>query len=261
MLEQEDLDILDICLPTYLHTKFALEAMERGIHVLCEKPIPLEIADVDLLYKTAEENHVKFMIAQVLRFWPEYQLLKEIYDSQRYGRLLSGEMERLGTYPKWSWDGWMMDEVRSGFVPFDLHIHDLDFIVYAFGSPKDVHCFRSKQPDQDYLHAVYSFPGFTISAEASWYASDYPFHMSFRFQFENAVVAYENGKMCIYQRNEKTLSPFDDRDSGEFSQLPKGSGYANEIQYFTDCVRFDRAQTMVKKEELTEVLRILKSIP
>ena len=100
MLEKEKLDILDICVPTFLHTKFALAAMKKGIHVLCEKPVSMEVGDVDLLYRTAEENHVKFMVAQCIRFWPEYVLLKEIYDTGRYGKLLSGEMERLGCYPR-----------------------------------------------------------------------------------------------------------------------------------------------------------------
>lgn len=46
-------------------------------------------------------------------------------------------MHRLSGIPKWSWDDWMRDEKRSGLVPFDLHIHDLDFIVYAFGKPEN----------------------------------------------------------------------------------------------------------------------------
>ena len=249
MLEKEKLDILDICVPTFLHTKFALAAMKKGIHVLCEKPVSMEVGDVELLYRTAEENHVKFMVAQCIRFWPEYVLLKEIYDTGRYGKLLSGEMERLGCYPKWSWDGWMMDEPRSGFVPFDLHIHDLDFVVYAFGAPVKVDHFRSKQKDQDFLHAVYSYPDFFISAEASWFAAPYPFHMSFRFQFEEAVVAYEGAKLSIYQRDGKVVCPFDDTDAAEFSQLPQSSGYANEIHYFYDCVRQNKPQNIVKKEE------------
>lgn len=260
MLDEENLDILDICLPTFLHTKFAVEAMERGIHVLCEKPVSLEIEDVDLLYRTAEKNGVKFMVAQVIRFWPEYQLLKEIYDTKRYGKLLSGEMERLGVHPKWSWDSWMMDEKRSGAVPFDLHIHDLDFAVYAFGAPSKVTHFRSKRPDQDYLNAVYSYPEFSITTEASWYAAGYPFHMSFRFQFEDAVAAYENGKMSIYLRDDRVICPFEEANAGEFSQLPQGSGYTNEIQYFVDCVRYDRPQTIVKQGELETVLQILKQL-
>lgn len=134
MLEKEDVDILDICLPTFLHADFAVKAMEKGINVICEKPISLKREDVQRVYSTAKNNNVCFMIAQVLRFWPEYEVVKSIYDSGKYGKLLSASMRRLGGIPKWSWDDWMRDEKRSGLVPFDLHIHDLDFIVYASAS-------------------------------------------------------------------------------------------------------------------------------
>ena len=129
MLENENIDILDICLPTYLHADYAVKAMEKGINVICEKPISLKEEDVERVYSTAERMNVKFMVAQVLRFWPEYELIKELYDTNKYGKLLSGYMSRLGTCPKWSWDNWMRDEARSGFVPYDLHIHDLDFLT------------------------------------------------------------------------------------------------------------------------------------
>ena len=104
-------------------------AHEKGINVICEKPISLKEEDVERVYSTAKKMNVKFMVAQVLRFWPEYELLKELYDSKKYGKLLSGYMCRLGACPKWSWDNWMKDPNRSGLVPYDLHVHDLDFMV------------------------------------------------------------------------------------------------------------------------------------
>ena len=70
MLEKEELDILDICLPTYLHADAAVQAMNKGIHVISEKPISLKKEDVARIYEAAERNHVTFMVAQVLRFWP-----------------------------------------------------------------------------------------------------------------------------------------------------------------------------------------------
>ena len=152
MLAKEQLDILDICLPTYLHADAAVKAMERGIHVLSEKPVSLKTEDVHRLYETAKRNNVRFMVAQVLRFWPEYVYLKEIYDSSRYGKLLSGRMARLGHMPGWSWDNWMKDESRSGLVPFDLHIHDLDFMVYTFGKPKQVSSFPCPPPGSGCVH-------------------------------------------------------------------------------------------------------------
>ena len=76
MLKNEELDILDICLPTYLHADYAVRAMEKGIHVLCEKPVSLKSEDVERVYSTAHRMHVNFMVAHVLRFWPEYMLLE-----------------------------------------------------------------------------------------------------------------------------------------------------------------------------------------
>ena len=261
MLDNEQLDILDICLPTYLHADFAVKAMERGINVICEKPISLRNEDVERVYSTAKKNNVKFMVAQVLRFWPEYELLKEIYDTKKYGKLLSGTMTRLGCYPRWSWDGWMMDEKRSGLVPFDLHIHDLDFMVYAFGMPKVAYQYRSKLPDQDFVSISYDFGEFSINSEASWYATCYPFTAEFRFQFEDAIVANENGKMVIYCRDDVKidLSQEAEGDTGSIN-LPKSDAYANEINYFANCVMNDLPVEKVKAEELACVLNILNSL-
>lgn len=261
MLEKEQFDIIDICLPTYLHADFAVKAMEKGINVITEKPISLKKEDVKRVYSTAKKNNVKFMVAQVLRFWPEYVLLKEIYDTKKYGKLLSGSMIRLGGMPKWSWDGWMSDEKRSGLVPFDLHIHDLDFMVYAFGMPKVTYQYRSKLPNQDYICLNYDFGDFSIHSEASWYAPDYPFKAEFRFQFEDAIVSNENGKMII-MKNDNTvidLSQEAEGDTGNIN-LPKSNAYANEIHYFADCVEKDLPIEKMKPEELQCVLEILNSL-
>lgn len=261
MLANEELDILDICLPTYLHAEVAIKAMDMGINVVTEKPISLKKEDVARVYEAAERNNVKFMVAQVLRFWPEYELLKEIYDSKRYGKLLSGTMTRLGCYPKWSWDGWMMDEKRSGLVPFDLHIHDLDYMVYAFGKPTVAHKFRSKLPDQDFMSITYNFGDFCINTEASWYATSYPFTAEFRFQFENAVVANENGKMMIYLRDDERIDLSNDAegDTGAIN-LPKSDAYANELNYFADCVVNNTPIEKMAPDELECVLDIINNL-
>ena len=206
MLRCEKLDILDICLPTYLHVDYAVKAMEQGIHVICEKPIAFREEDVHRAYEAAHSNGVCFMIAQVLRFWPEYELLKDIYDSGRYGKLLSGNMHRLGQKPKWSWDNWMLDEKRSGLVLYDLHVHDVDFMVYAFGAPESVHRRRARNDQQDYLCGVYSYPDFFITAEASWYAAPLPFGAGFRFQFEEALVVWDKGVFTIFENNGTILN-------------------------------------------------------
>ncbi len=261
MLDGEQLDILDICLPTYLHADYAVRAMERGIHVICEKPISLKGEDVERVYDAARRNGVKFMVAQVLRFWPEYMLLKELYDSGKYGKLLSGSMSRLGGIPKWSWDNWMKDEKRSGLVPYDLHIHDLDFLVYAFGAPSGSQLHRVKRPDQDYMSVVYEFPGFFVNTEASWFAAPLPFTASFRFQFEKAILAYEK-EQCMLYVEDGTVTDLTEAAEGDTGgiNLPKSDAYAAEIRYFTDCVLENRFPDRVKPEELSQVIQILNNL-
>lgn len=258
MIEKEKPDIVDICLPTFLHIEYSLKAIRRGINVICEKPVSLHRDDIEKVYGAAKENGVHFMIAQVLRFWPEYEFVEEVYRTGKYGKLLSGNMSRLSLRPKWTWDGWMTDEKRSGLVPFDLHIHDLDFMVWAFGKPVNAYRNRSKQPDQDYISATYEYDGFFINTEASWYNSPIPFEMSFRFQFEKAVIVFKEGKLTIYESNGNTILPGEtsSADTGDIS-IPKSDAYANEIRYFTDAVINGTPIERVTPESLDTVLSLL----
>ena len=261
MLENENIDILDICLPTYLHADYAVKAMEKGINVICEKPVSLKEEDVERVYSTAKRMNVKFMVAQVLRFWPEYELIKELYDTKKYGKLLSGYMNRLGPCPKWSWDNWMKDPLRSGLVPYDLHVHDLDFMVYAFGQPVTVQSSRSKRPEQDYISATYKFDDFFVTTEAAWYAAPLPFGAGFRFQFEEALVTYENGRCMVYQNDDTILDLSAGESAGEGSiNLPRTNAYANEIHYFAECVRTGKNPDRIKPSELETVINILNRI-
>lgn len=261
MLENEEIDILDICLPTYLHADYAVKAMEKGIHVICEKPVSLKEEDVARVYPAAQKMNVKFMVAQVLRFWSEYELIKEIYDTGKYGKLLSGYMSRLGTCPKWSWDNWMQDPLRSGLVPYDLHVHDLDFMVYAFGQPVSVHSQRSKRPEQDYISAVYNYDDFFITAEAAWYAAPLPFGAGYRFQFEDALITYIDGRCMVYQNDGTVLNLSAGEIGGAGSlNLPRTNAYANEIHYFAECVLMGKAPDRIKPAELETVIKILNGI-
>ena len=260
MLEKEKIDILDICLPTYLHVDFAVKAMEKGINVICEKPISLKEEDVKRAYDTAEANNVKFMIAQVLRFWPEYEFVKSCYETGRYGKLLSGVMHRLGSMPKWSFDNWMMDVNRSGLVPYDLHIHDLDFVIWAFGKPNNDTMRRARKENQDYIAGIYDYDDFFIMVESSWYtSSDFTFKSGFRFQFEDALLEYTDAKLTIYEANGETVmfNVSDDKSMGDIG-LPSTNAYENEIEYFMNCVLENKPADKVKPQELSDVINILK---
>ena len=263
MLEKEKLDIVDVCVPTYLHIEFSLKALNKGIHVVCEKPISLHAEDVAKVYDAAQKNGVKFMVAQVVRFMLPYDYLKEVFSSSKYGKLLSGTMSRIGPYPKWSYNNWMLDESLSGLVPYDVHIHDLDYLVYAFGKPCGVSAKRAKSTGGvDYLNATYDYGDFFINVEGSWYDAPFPFSYSFKFQFENAVLAHSSdGKFIIYEKDGTVLdlTPGAVNDNGDIG-LPASNAYEDELRYFFTCVKEGRPADKIKPEELTAVLETVQLV-
>ncbi len=262
MIAAEKPDILDICLPTFLHPEYSIKALNMGINVICEKPISMHREDVKAIYDAAEKNNVKFMVAQVLRFWPEYEYVKEAYDTGKYGKLLYGTMSRLGNMPLGKWENWMADEKRSGLVPYDLHIHDLDFLIYMLGQPSDIRCSRVRRDQSyDYLSVLYTFGDIIVNTEAGWDCTPHPFGSSFRFQFEDALLAIENKKLIIHTADKQTIefSPEAQGESADKSDLNlvQSNAYANEIYYFVDCVLHDRQPEKVVPAQLETVIDII----
>src|SRR5512145_2441470 len=135
LIAEADVDVVDICLPTDLHASCAIQALEAGKHVLCEKPMALTASDADQMIAAAYTAGRQLMIAHCLRFWPEYQFLRQCIADRRYGRLLSLNMWRMGGHPSWAARGWFADPARSGGMALDLHIHDVDFANAVLGRP------------------------------------------------------------------------------------------------------------------------------
>ena len=97
-----DIDAVDICLPTHLHSVFACKALEAGKHVFCEKPLGSNPEDADRIVESAEMSGCILQVGQCLRFWPEYMALKEIADNETYGPVHTAAFTRLSPCPTWS---------------------------------------------------------------------------------------------------------------------------------------------------------------
>ena len=80
----QNIDMIDICLPTYLHEACILQAVSAGKHVLCEKPVTLTMESFQRIKEAVNLAGVKFMLAQVLRFWPEYERITELRDKRLF---------------------------------------------------------------------------------------------------------------------------------------------------------------------------------
>ena len=153
----------------------------------------------------------------------------------------------------------MRDPERSGMVPFDLHIHDLDFMIYAFGKPTGMTRYRAGTPTQDYFEAIYQYPDFFISGEAAWFDCNYRFQSAYRFQFEKAVMEFKDGKLTIFHQSGEVENPGEKEGEGD-GYVPKTNAYFNEIRYFTDCVLSGKDCDRVKPGELRTVLELIDQL-
>ena len=258
----EDLDFVDIAVPSYLHRELSCKSLARGIHTVCEKPLALSQEDGKTIFDTAREHGACFMTAQVVRFMRPYAALREMLQSKKYGEVLRAEFRRLSGTPVWSWENWMLDEKKSGGVPFDLSIHDVDFIVSVFGLPDSVRKHRATCSEDGYTDAytvTMQYGPAQITAEAGWYNCAVPFKADFRVVCEKAVIVYDQ-EMTVYPRGHQTAPVKIDlavpQTEVKGINLTSDDGYYEELCYFKDCALAGKATDFVPEEEVLAVLKL-----
>ena len=241
-LVDSNLDIVDICLPTDLHPEVSIAALAAGKHVLCEKPMALTSTDCDRMIAAAHESNRILMIAQVLRFWPEYLALKEFVEKRQFGAVRSATFVRQCGLPDWS--KWLPVSARSGGAVVDLLIHDIDQIIWLFGTPQWV---AAKQlGDADALTATFFYPvGPEVRLQGGWFAPGAPLQMSFQVRAERAAMEFTSDGL--------TLS---DQDGQQKKVEATGDGYEAEISYFMDCIRDGRQPARCLPEDSARSLQI-----
>lgn len=241
LIAETDVDVIDVCLPTYLHPEYVIAALESGRHVLCEKPMALTPQLADEMIAAAEANDRYLMVGQCLRFWPEYQVLHDAVENETYGELRSLNMYRHGGLPIWSWNNWYLDEARSGGMILDLHIHDTDYVNYLLGTPDTIQAVGQHHERGGYriVHACYSYDdGPQVHMHAGWSPAQIPFRMGFDAWFERGFLRYEN----YAQPTLKVFKNFEAAEA-ELVEFEPGSGYYNEIAYFLDCIENETPPT------------------
>ena len=240
LIENANVDIIDICLPTYLHAEAALAAMKKVKYVFIEKPVALTVEEGKELIKKSKETGCQVQIGQVIRFWDEYVELKKIFDSGIYGSVVNANFRRISPRPDWGWEDWLLDNKRSGGAAQDLHIHDTDYVLSLFGEPKRFYSVKnSKGEKNSYINTLMQYDDFAVNVEGTWnLPTSYPFTAEFRVVFERAVVENAGGKFMLYDENgaseikiEKKELAGEELKGGNISDL---GGYYNELVYFCE---------------------------
>lgn len=175
LLDMNELDMVVIGAPNDLHSQITVDAAAAGKHVVCEKPLCLNLADADRMIEACAKAGVKLMYAEELCFAPKYVRLKQLLDEGALGTptLLKHAEKHDGPHAAHFWDV----ERAGGGATMDLGCHAIEFFRWLLDRPKiksvyaqmatQVHGDKTKGDDNALI--VLEFEGGCVAlAEESW---------------------------------------------------------------------------------------------
>jgi predicted dehydrogenase len=254
LLAAAQVDCVDLCTPTYLHAEQAVRCLEAGKHVICEKPMALNVAEGRRMIDAASAAGKFLFIAQCIRFWPAYEVLARMVADGSLGRVVSAKFTRLSATAGWSEGGWLLDSDLSGGALLDLHIHDVDFLTSLWGLPpavRTVAANRFSAGDRvDHVSTQYLYPDFACVAEGGWAMSPaFPFQMAYQVLGEKGVLDFNtlnDPALMFYPMEGDKCAP----------DVEPGAGYAREMDYFFSCLTTGHAPTRVTPEQALQSVRV-----
>lgn len=269
MLEIDHLDLVVIGAPNHLHAAITIDAAAAGKHVVCEKPLCLNLAEADRMIEACRAAGVKLMYAEELCFAPKYVRLKQLLDSGALGYpvLIKQSEKHDGPHAAHFWDV----ERAGGGVTMDMGCHAIEFFRWMLGRPK--------------ITSVYAQMGNYVHRDKT--RGD-----------DNAILVLEleNGVVALAEESWTKLGGMDDRAEVHgskgvaYADLLHGNaietysavgydyavekaggtvgwsftiyeeawnyGFPQEMAHFVDCVLHDR-QPLVTGEDGRAVLEVL----
>lgn len=259
LINDPNVDAVDICLPTYLHADIAIKALKAWKYVLCEKPLTVDLKEADRIVAASKKSKGFIMPAHCMRFWPEWDWLKKAIVSKEFGKVHSATFKRFAAAPGWSAKNWILNPKLSGAALFDLHIHDADFVRFAFGDPQAVFSVgnggKSTRDGVDHVITSYLFknPKLVVVAEGGWNAdTSYPFTMRYTVVFDKATADFDASRegrtLVLHRANTK------EADVIKVSPL---NGWQLEIDYFLQCVENKKKPKLITVEDARKSLALV----
>ncbi|MDD4125352.1 MAG: Gfo/Idh/MocA family oxidoreductase [Eubacteriales bacterium] len=248
MIEKENLDVVHLCLPHYLHSVVAIYAMEHGVNVLTEKPMAIKLEDAKAMIETAGRTG-KFLGCI---FQNHYNagtvLVKDLYDKGELGKIKSAKCavtwDRSDSYYTSSdWKGtW---DKEGGGVIIDQAIHTLDMLRYIINEDIDYIDANIANRGHEIIEVEDSAEGIikyksgllTAFHAVNYYSYDAP--VEIELDCENALVKmvadtstvkFNDGRTVIAERN-----PNENFDYGNVKSY-WGVNHVKQIQNYYHCL-------------------------
>lgn len=205
---EQDLDVVSICSPNGLHAAHSIAALNAGNHVLCEKPLAINVSDCGEMIKAAEKANRRLFTIKQNRFNPPVRVVKEAIDSGKLGNILSIQLScfwnRNENYYSNSWKGTADLDGGTLYTQFS---HFVDLIYWMIGDVKSVEAYTGNYTHQGIIE--FEDTGVVI------------------MEFYNGAIGTINYTVNSYDKNmEGSLTIFGDKGTVKI-----GGQYLNELEY------------------------------
>lgn len=203
-----DVDVVSICSPNGLHAEHSIKALKAGFHVLCEKPMALNVHDCGEMINAAERANKRLFIVKQNRFNPPVAAVKKLIEEDRLGKIYSIQLNcfwnRNEAYYSNSWKG---TKKLDGGTLFTQFSHFIDLLYWLIGDVKAVNAIGNNFHHKN-----------TIEFEDTGVVS---------VRFYNGAIGTINYTVNCFEKNmEGSLTIF-----GEKGTIKIGGQYLNELEY------------------------------
>ena len=273
MLDQAKLDIAVICTPNSWHCQPTVDALARGCHVLCEKPVAISADQARQMIAAGHKAGKLFMVGQTLRFTKGAAMMKRWVEAGEVGDIYWGRAQYLRVRGVPGKPGFINKELAEGGPIYDIGVHVLDLTLWLMGFPEpaavSAGVYRKitnrKSPLNPCSPRDYTVPedssfslirfrdGATVSLECSW-------ALNIPKADHNVVICGEKGgcqlePLALVAERKGVL----DRVQPEIFPYPEKAGHHEEVRAFVEAVRKGKPSP-VPGEEALITQRILDAI-
>lgn len=141
-----EIELLHVATPPYQHFDLVYKALQAGKHVICEKPLTIEMSQARQLIELARTHQRVLVVNFILRYNPLVDQVKQIIDRQFLGEPLHAYFENYASDESLEPQHWFWDKNKSGGIFVEHGVHFFDLYEYWFGNGKVLSAHAEKRP-------------------------------------------------------------------------------------------------------------------
>lgn len=269
IINESRCDIIDICLPNFLHAEAAIKAAKAGKQIIIEKPLAVTLEEADAMIDACKKAGVRLMYAEELCFAPKYERVRHMVKEGAVGEvfMLKQSEKHSGPHSDWFYD----INLSGGGVLMDMGCHAFQWFRWMLNNAKAVSVYASmstvlhkgRTKGEDNSVVIIEFEnGVTAVAENSWAKHGGMDDKSEVYGLGGVVYAdlFMGNSAISYSKNGYgyAMEKADTTVGWSFTVFEEAfnQGYPHELQHFVDCVRNNK-EPLVTGEDGRVVMELL----